>query len=388
MLGKSFSAGRIRVPLNELDLALRSSPAAAGLVTVVGQLTEGDLVDRVAARETARASWAGIWAALDAALSVAGVVDADWAPAFTEGVRRSGLLTRAGVEAATVAVAQFSAVLAECTASSALFAAADTTQSSWELAELAGRCAGDAHALDDGRLASSLMLRAAAAASGVPAPVSAEERRNLWARLGVTTDLLSSSVLSWYLRPPGPDPWSEMMRVRAGLKLVTHLSLYELRGAAKDKHLSVPGTHVFACENPQILQAAARTEVPVPLICFAGNPSVAALTTLRRLIDGGVTVHYHGDFDWPGVAITARLLTIGAKPWRMSADDYSNAVTTRPPDMVLPLTGTPAPTPWEPALADVMSRRNIAIHEETVLPTLLNDLRLHVTWSGESATRT
>ncbi|GAA3411939.1 TIGR02679 family protein [Streptosporangium vulgare] len=376
LLGKPVAAGRIRVPLTALDEALRSSAAAAGLVTVVAQITGDGLVDRAAIKERAHASWADVWAQLDVALAAAGAVRTHWAPAFVEGIRRSGLLTRAGIDTAAVAVAQFAAVLAELSASGG-FGGPITRDLGWEIAELAGRCLGDAHGLDDGRLPGSLVLRAAAAAFGVALPETAEERRDLWARLGVATDLVSGTALVWSLRPPGSDPWSAMMRERADMGLVTHLTLHELRGAAADARLAAPGTQVFACENPQVLQAAARARVAVPMVCPAGNPSVAGWVALRRLVDAGVTVRYHGDFDWPGVAIAARMFAAGLKPWRMSADDYRNAVATLPPDARLALTGSPNPTPWDPVLEDAMRRRNFAVHEEMLLPTLLTDLRAY-----------
>ena len=84
-----------------------------------------------------------------------------------------------------------------------------------ELGELATRGTGDAHGLDGGRVTAALVLRAAAAAFGAPVPTSATERRELWARLGVSPDAVSGTVLSWGLRPPGDDAWSAMMRQRA-----------------------------------------------------------------------------------------------------------------------------------------------------------------------------
>ena len=98
---------------------------------------------------------------------------------------------------------------------------------------------------------------------------------------------------------------------------------------------------------------------------------------LRRLVDAGVTVRYHGDFDWPGVAIAARMFAGGLMPWRMGADDYRDAVAALSPDARLALTGSPNPTPWDPALEDTMRRRNSAVHEEMLLSTLLTDLRAY-----------
>lgn len=245
----------------------------------------------------------------------------------------------------------------------------------WELAELASRCTGDSHGLDDGRVTPVLVLRAAAAALEVPVPETAAGRRDLSGRLGVTADHVSGTVLAWALRPPGDDPWSAMMRARADLDVVTHLTLQELRGpAAAASAWCDDGAVVSVVENPQVLQAAAKARVPGVLLCTSGNPSAAGWVLLRRLIEAAAVVRYHGDFDWPGVAIAGRVLTAGAAPWLMAAADYSAAVSGLPSDTRLALSGTPVATAWDPRLAVEMQRLGVAVHEELILGTLLEDL--------------
>jgi hypothetical protein len=43
----------------------------------------------------------------------------------------------------------------------------------------------------------------------------------LWQRVGVSTDEISGTVITWGLRPPGGDRWSAMIRERADLGLIT-----------------------------------------------------------------------------------------------------------------------------------------------------------------------
>jgi uncharacterized protein (TIGR02679 family) len=84
----------------------------------------------------------------------------------------------------------------------------------------------------------------------------------------------------------------------------------------------------------------------------------------------GANLAYHGDFDWPGVQIANGLAArLSVVPWRFRASDYLEA----PPE--LPLEGTPIAASWDPDLADAMSRRGCAVHEEAVLSSLLEDLR-------------
>ncbi|MBV9796282.1 MAG: DUF2399 domain-containing protein, partial [Actinobacteria bacterium] len=94
------------------------------------------------------------------------------------------------------------------------------------------------------------------------------------------------------------------------------------------------------------------------------------------LMLGRVTVRYHGDFDWPGVAIARRILERGvAQPWRLGRVDYYEAVDRLPAGRRLMLTGRAEVTPWEPELAPAMAAANVAVHEEAIVDLLLADLR-------------
>lgn len=370
--GAKVNPGRVRVRLDILDIALRRSAAQAGLVAVLAQLT-GPLSDRAAARDAARQQSDAVWAQLDAVLAVAGLADAPWVPTFLNAARRAGILTRAGTADATAAIRCTGGVLAALGVEVAF--SGDVVEPRWELAALASAGTGDAHGLDHGRLAAALVLRMAAAALNVPVPRRAPDRRLLWAQLGVTADMVSGTVLVWALRPPGDDAWSTMLRARADLGLVTHLTVHELNAAGD---VPLIGTHstVFACENPQILQAAARDQTTAPLICLSGNPASAGWLLVRRLLAREVRVAYHGDFDWPGVDIARRLYALGAQPWRMSAVDYSAAVREAAAEYPLILSGKPGLTPWDEDLAAIMGNVGVTVHEESLLPVLLNDLRV------------
>jgi uncharacterized protein (TIGR02679 family) len=88
-------------------------------------------------------------------------------------------------------------------------------------------------------------------------------------------------------------------------------------------------------------------------------------------------VRYHGDFDWPGVAITNRLIVgYGVQPWQMSAADYEHAVAHAwlPGTAPLPLDGTPVQASWDHELAATMQRCGAAVHEESCLAELLGEL--------------
>jgi uncharacterized protein (TIGR02679 family) len=375
LLGRVLGPGRRSVSLPELDAALRSSAVAQGLVTVVAELTGGPLLDRKAASRARRVEKLGLWTTWEAAVAESGLGAAPWLSRWQEGVRRAGLLSRAGDGAGgvihrTVAVLQMLAATIPLGDRNAdAVAEAWPATPSFELAELASRACADAHALDDGQLTAALVLRALAAASGEDIPRTPAARRELWAMAGVTPDAVSGTVLAWSVRPPGEHPWAKAMRARSDLGVVTHVTLQEWHAAA-DCMWAAPGGQVFVCENPQVLQAAARAGSTSPLLCTSGNPATVAIKVLDRLVAGGVTVRYHGDFDTAGVRIAGRLFDRGALPWRYAAEDYLATVA----NAQLPLTGAVPETPWCPDLAKAMQCHQVAVHEEAQLDTLLADL--------------
>lgn len=359
LLGRTVRPGRRRLELAELDAGFRTSVAATSLPTAVAELTGSSLRDRQAERADTAAEWAEIWRSLDAALAGAGLAAQEWVPAWVSWLR-GGICRRAGAEAARRSLPEAVHVLAFLR---------EPPPAPMPLGTLAARFTGSAHGLDAETLTASLVLRGLAAAQNGSAPTSASGRRAVWLAFGVAPDAVSGTVLVWGLRPPGSDAWSQMMRARADLGLVTHLTARELHGAP-----TLSDRPVFATENPQILQAAADRQVTAPMVCFAGQPSLAGSLLLDQL---GPGLQYHGDFDWPGVAIAGRLLAAGARPWRYGAGDYLEAVERV--DVALPLTGATQPTPWDTALQTAMQMRGVAIHEESVLDTLLGDLRTGAT---------
>lgn len=375
LVGETIAPGAGRkVRLADLDDALRRSSGGRGLVAVLEILDGRALVNRRAARNREQADWAEVWRHLDFALHDAGMAAAPWVPAWIAGLKRTGTLTRAGSVAAGRALDNAVAGLVLLLGPAERRRTTAETGHTWELAALASRITGTAHGFDETTLASSVLLRAAAHALDRPIPESAAERRDLWAALGVATDMLSGTLLSWQIRPPGNDGWSSMMRDRADLGVVTHLTLHELTVAGPVAWLP-PGQVVSVCENPQVMQAAVRAATATPLLCLSGNPASAGTRLLGQLIAAGNPVRYHGDFDWPGVAIAGRVIDLGATPWRMSAEDYTRAVAALDADHAVALTGRPVPTPWDPGLASAMSTHGLAVHEELVLTDLIGDLQ-------------
>jgi uncharacterized protein (TIGR02679 family) len=138
----------------------------------------------------------------------------------------------------------------------------------------------------------------------------------------------------------------------------------------------VAGRPVFVCENPNLLAIAADHWGArcAPLVCTDGMPAAAQRCLLAQLSRAGAALHYHGDFDWPGLRIANHVMREhGALPWRFGAADYTEAVRTASGPGHL-LNGLPVEALWDEALAPAMSEQKRSIPEEAVAASLLRDL--------------
>ena len=366
LLGRAV-VGQVRIDLAALDLLLRASAAGAGLIEVVEAVT-GPVPDRRADAAAEEARRQLLRDQARAAITAAGLSGHEWVDGWLERAWRSGILGRLSSAEARQLVSQ---------AAMTLGLALDGSPRLWARGELAERVTGSAHGLDDSEILTRLVLRGIALANTGSAEVPSDpvERRALWEAVGVVSDTVATTVLTYGLRPLGSGWRSALFHDRAEHHAESHLTLRELRQLTP---LRVAPQTVYVCENPRVLEAAAQARARVAMVCTLGNPTTVTLSLLEQLASvDGVRLAYHGDFDWPGIAIAGRVLRrIGGSPWRFGAADYAAAVHTMrsrgtPP---LRLTGLPADTAWDPDLALVMAQEDVAVHEESMIETLLTDL--------------
>lgn len=342
LVGRPVTASRLTVDLAALDAALAQRSDIGGLRAVLEAVTGVPLDDRLAERARRTSEREAPYV-----LARALVGEAPWVEDWLDGVRRAGILARTGDP--VVAVRRSAAALARLPVAIAR-------------TELAAAVGGGAHALDDGSAAAALVLRALAARLGEPPPASTTQRRALWERFGVQTDLVSTTCLTLGLRARGDAPVAARLALAADAGDPVHLTAWDLRRTV----LAVPPL-VLVCENPRVLEAAAeRYGGRVAVVCTSGQPALVVLDVLRAL--AGAELRYHGDFDWPGVAIANRLVAeAGVRPWRMGAGEYLAALD----GPRLPLTGTPVEPVWDSELGAAMRHHAVAVHEEAVLEGLL-----------------
>lgn len=355
LLGRTVMTETVRVELNALDQRLRERSGVGGLGVVLTALFGAPPKDR-AALQAARSE------AREQPLRLAmELVDTPWAPDWVAGLRRTGLLTNRGDAERTVRDAAL--VLRTLQGPS--------SQVMQSRVQLGAHLLGDAHALDRDRLLHHVVLRGLAAAAGIRVPDGARERERLWSVNGVAPDLLSRTCLVWGLPvTPGSDPVARRLAVAGEAGDPVHLTAWELR---RIEGLPVPsGTRVLVCENPRVVEAVAEMLIEGwAVVCTSGEPNLVVDDVLGRLATAGADLWYHGDFDWPGVAIAERVTArFGARPWRMSAADYVAAVRTDGP----PLVGAPVEPRWDPELGAAMRDHGRAVHEESVLAEMLDEL--------------
>jgi len=238
------------------------------------------------------------------------------------------------------------------------------------LPALAADVTGDTKALNHGTLLSTLVLRALAIKTGMGRPGTAGERRDLWEASDVVMDDLASRVLVLNLPAEGAG-LAEWLAGAARHGVPFYVTLHQLMTLP----LTIRGAVVHVCENPAVLRqtAAELGAGSAPLLCTEGRPSVAFQQLADAVVGGGGELRYHGDFDWPGLAIAGAVMRRhGARPWRMSAGDYLAGVRAGTEHVLL--SGTPQPTPWDPELGRVMVATGRVVFEESVADDLIGDL--------------
>ncbi len=359
LLGRPVTGEHCRIDLANLDERIRQrAGTAGGLVEVASGVTGRRLVDRPATRNRrlrrrtepfdAAAQW------LDDHPQVAAE---PWVAPWLDGLRRDGVLSRR--------MDGSSSVVAALDVLDALGVGGSTAGVA--RTQLAAAVLHDAHGLDDGSPVAQLVLRAVACAQEVPVPRDAGGRRDLWQSAGVAADAVSSTCLTFGLRWERRDPASKAWDDAAERGDPLHLTRWDLdRSTAA---VRAPST-VLVCENPRVLEAVAQSGTDaVAVVCASGRPNLVVQEVLRRCAAASSRLHYHGDFDWSGIAIAHQVMDLcGAVPWRMGADDYLAAPSG------IPLTGVGVEARWDDDLAAAMRSRGVAVHEEAVLDSLLDAL--------------
>lgn len=233
------------------------------------------------------------------------------------------------------------------------------------LAQLAAQV-GDhnAHALDFKEPLGRAVVRLIAAEHGLPRPARGGRLwRQAWSCGGVKCDGVSSRVLVLNLPLIGESPAARWSAAAPGeplwLTLRSLPACWVIRSA----------TTVFVCENVTVVEAAADRlgENCPPLVCTDGYPANAALDVIAGLAEAGCRLQVRADFDADGLAIVEQVRAVApdATGWRYDPATYARHLQR------------PTAEGGFDELRSLYRQCGIAVHEETLLDELVEDLRAH-----------
>jgi uncharacterized protein (TIGR02679 family) len=359
-------AGSLQIDIRAVDAALRQAGIAESLRAALVKL-DGPIINSA----VARAERERLWSSVVADCGHPGLARHLQSPAAIGLLKR---LSGSDPTAAAGLCCRVEAVL-RCLPAKGL-----------TRAQLAADSLGDPHALDGGQAVATLVLAVwrqidpqsepetgdTLSLSGdvdcIRQDLRLEKGRDTWARAGVLVNELARPVVVLNL-PVGDGERTAHLAGEPG-----YLSLRVLMRSPPS--WAVAGQDVYVCENPNLLAIAADRLGPRchPMVCTDGMPAAAQDRLLSQLVQAGARLLYHGDFDWPGLRIGNYMIReYGAQPWDFAAADYVAAVQKSPrPGRWLD--GVSAFASWDAELAPAMQGHKLAIAEESVADSLLQDL--------------
>ena len=359
----------VRVNVRQLDTVLIEAGIAGSLRAAL-ELIDGPIVNQAARRNSIQTQWDSV-----TGLDHWHVAMCDWlqTPAAIRLLKR---LTRQDPATARQLLERADIVLRRLPTDGV------------PLSQLAAETLGNAHALDSGEPTATIILAAwrrleSKNTSGANSSDDDEQQndvrmpeervRDIWARAGVLINELARPVLFLNLPVTCYDTTMGIPGEPGYLSLRRLLRVPPI--------WAVNGVTVFVCENPNLVAIAADRlgAASAPLVCTDGMPAAAQRTLLTQLERAGARLMYHGDFDWAGLQIANHMMrTWQVNLWRFSAEDYEVAVTNGPHTRH-DLSGACVAASWDVTLMLAMQRHGIAIAEEAVAASLLEDLHLHET---------
>ena len=358
LLGRPAGHGAaVSVSLTAVQAVVARTGAAPDLRAAVEALT-GPIADREADREALDRAWTAAMRPIEAVARARPLL-APW----LEWLRATGVLRRAArgdPESARELASQVAGVLARLPADGV------------PISVVANLETGDGHALDPGRPLSALVLPAVARLGGIPPGEGSEWRRTVWSAVGVLCGELTNPVLTLNLPGDGLTPAGRALACWAEVGQPVHLAARQLVRQPPGLD-ALRGRRVHLCENPSVVAEAANRLGPrcAPLVCTSTHPAAAATVLLRALAAAGAELLYHGDFDWPGIAIANGILSrFEARPWRLDAAAYRRAAASGGPRLV----GRRVAAAWDAELTAAMRELQVKVEEERVIDDLLADL--------------
>ena len=355
LLGRRRPNGNtVNVDLRALDRALRAAPAGAGLIDVL-EVLDGPLRDHRAERNERSRRSQEIW--IMAASHPA--TDDPRAQGWLETLRRRGRLTRFDVDDPEHLLHEALDAIDWLIEHAPTLCAEPLPLSTVAAVQL-----GDAHAFDPDTMLGALIV------DGLQHIALARDERSAWGAFGVQVDQVNSSTL--VLGLPGVDGSICAAARTSGQPLRVTRRMIDTGFGLDLDSIRATSARVWICENPGIVSMAAdRHGSCASLVCTAGMPAAVTSSLLDLLASAGSDLRVHTDFDFGGMSIARHVIDrFGAAPWRLGRASYLRAIEGPTSELVRSI----GETPWDPGLAESMNEHRLAVHEEAIASTLLDDL--------------
>ncbi|GHU19857.1 hypothetical protein FACS189475_07810 [Betaproteobacteria bacterium] len=335
----------------ELDVALQRAGLATSLRDALEQL-DGPIIDRATERAALQAQWSALRERCDD-VRLTALLDLPSGMALVKRLARQPASAGQLLDAAQAVLRAL-------------------PSAGMPRSRLAAEILGDAHGLDSGQPVASIVL--AALRRSMDELGAEESVRAFWAKAGIMVNELSRPAL--FLNLPTREDSSvrqDSFRTPAPGE-PGYISLRALLRTPPG--WQVAGHDIYVCENPNLVAiiADALGADAAPLVCTDGMPGAAQRTLLLQLAAAGAGLHYHGDFDWPGLSIGNWVMrACGARPWRFGSRDYTAALQEIPAGGRA-LGSASVDADWDADLAPAMRAHDRAIDEEAVATILIQDL--------------
>jgi len=238
--------------------------------------------------------------------------------------------------------------------------------------DLAVSLFGSSHALDDGVLLERCARRALwLQVDGTG--IDYRQGREVWQAAGVRTDRVSAPVLVWRLPLIHNSALGTLTTAADAAAVPIHLTEIAMQSHPLE---FAACSSVLLVENPRLAEYAAERGLEQCVISTNGNPSGAVMRLINALLETGIDINHHGDFDSAGIGICRRLQKLGCTPWRMSSSDYLWALRfAEQKGLQLPTDVTACGvTPWDVGLEAVFDERRLVVHEELLMGELFEGL--------------
>lgn len=202
------------------------------------------------------------------------------------------------------------------------------------LAVLAAEVSGNPHYLDRGCTIGNLFMQGLCFLLDKEYPQTSLEWKERLLCAHILPDDISSMVTVLGVHLQIADGWHPAVEAFCNMRepvILTALNLKNAIGARTD------GKRAYVVENEMVFTFLADKlrNSNIALLCTSGQLRNSASELIQLLVENDTEIYYSGDMDPEGMGIADRLWQRYPKKihvWRMSPEDYINAISTVPID--------------------------------------------------------